>query len=235
MNYKELAENFWKDGYLVIEDFFEPRLMDQYQQLILQNFGLNPEFLHDEEFLSRSATEVIPWFPQREDVKEFDVVENDTRLMALSQAILGDDWYTLYAMCMFSKDGTIGQAWHMDCPPGDPAVFNLNRLVYTEDILPEFGGEIVLVPGSHRRGHLSVGPVNEDFADQLVVAPKKGMLILLHGHTWHRVKAINGKYRISTNYRAAPKGTPVDVTDIAVYRNIVYQFSTGKVIKDRLA
>lgn len=118
MNYKDLAENFRKDGYLVIEDFFEP-------------------------------------------------------------------WYSLYAMCMFSKDGTIGQAWHVDCPPQDPAVFNLNRLVYTEDILPEFGGEIVVVPGSHRCGHLSVGPV--------------------------------------------------DVTDIAVYRNIVYQFSTGKILKDRLA
>ena len=223
------------NGYLLIEDFFDPDLMNEYQQLILQHFGKNPEFLHNKEFLQQAATEVVPWFPQQEGVKAFDTVENDPDLKALTGAILGRDWYSLYAMSMFSGEGTKGQAWHLDCLPENPAVFNLNRLVYTEDILPEFGGEIIVLPGSHQLGHLSVGPVNEDFDDQVVIAPKKSTLILLHGHTWHRVLPVTGKYRISTNYRAAPKGTPVDVTDTAVYRNIIYRFSTSTIIEDRLA
>jgi hypothetical protein len=41
---------------------------------------------------------------------------------------------------------------------------------------------------------------------------------------------IKGKYRVSTNYRCCPAGTPSDITDIAVYRNMRYQFSSGTVI-----
>src|SRR5210317_1845933 len=134
MVYKDLADQFWQQGYLVIEDMFDPGLMDEYQALILQHFGDTPEFSHNEEFLSKAATEVIPWFPQQEGHKIFDIVQQDERLLQLTQAILGDGWYPLYCMTMFSRQGTKGQAWHQDCAPEDPAVFNMNRLVYTENI-----------------------------------------------------------------------------------------------------
>ena len=45
---------------------------------------------------------------------------------------------------------------------------------------------------------------------------------------------IKGQYRVSTNYRCCPAGTPSDITDMAVYRNMRYQFSSGTVIEDRL-
>jgi len=106
-------------------------------------------------------------------------------------------------------------------------------LIYTEDITPEIGGQTIVVPGSHRRGLLTVGPVDEDFDDQVVLSPRKGTLVILHGHTWHRVLPVAGSHRVSTNYRCSPAGTPDDVTDVCVYRNMRYRFETNEVVEER--
>jgi hypothetical protein len=234
VDYQALADKFWEQGFLVIENMFSPELMDHYQALILAHFGESPEFRHNQEFLSKAATEVIPWFPQQDGVYEFDAVEADDRLNELTTAILGEGWYSLYCMTMFSRKGSSGQAWHQDCAPEEPALFNMNRLVYTEDISPEVGGQIIVVPGSHRRGVLSVGPVDEDFDDQFVLTPQKGTLVMLHGHIWHRVLPVHGACRVSTNYRCCPAGTPEDITDICVYRNMRYRFETNEVLEERV-
>lgn len=234
MNYTALAEQFWAQGYVMLAGFFDKPLMDAYDQLIVDHFGSEPEYLHNEEFLEKAATDVIPWFPQQEGVAAFDVVENDKRLQILTEAILGEGWRSLYCMTMFSKQGSKGQAWHQDCAPEEAKKFNLNRLVYTSDITPAIGGQTLVVPGSHLRGELTVGDVNENFSDQLVLSPSKGTLVLLHGHTWHRVRPVTGKYRVSTNYRSMPKGTSDDITDICVYRNMRYKFATSEVVEDRL-
>lgn len=235
MNSSDLLSSFESDGYLVIEGFFDTELMNGLDRLIRSHFGDNPDFLHDEEFLDTAQTDVIPWFPQNEGVKAFDAIDADLRLNDLSQSVLGGGWSSQYCMVMFSKQGTSGQAWHQDCAPDDPNVFNLNRLVYTSDINDEIGGQTVVVPGSHRHGLLPVGDPTGDFEDQVVLRPKKGTLVLLHGHTWHRVLPIKGACRFSINYRAAPAGTPDDVTDVCVYRNMRYQFSASKVVEERVA
>jgi hypothetical protein len=234
MNFEQLAADFWRDGYLLLDDVFDGELMDQYQRHIIAHFSEKPQFLHNQEFLTRSETDVIPWFPQQEGLDVFDLVESDPRLRELTTAILGRGWHTLYCMTMYSARGTKGQAWHQDCPPDRPAVFNLNRLVYTEDLSPETGGQTVVVPGTHRRGELTVGAVNENFPDQVVLTPRKGALLMLHGHTWHRVLPVTGRYRVSTNYRCCPRGTPADVTDICVYRNMRYRFATNEVLEERV-
>lgn len=224
---------FERDGYLVIDDFFDADLMIVLDQLIRSHFGDNPDFLHNDEFLEKAKTDVIPWFPQREGVEAFDEIERDSRFTELSQSILGSGWTSQYCMVMFSRQDSAGQAWHQDCPPDDPNVFNLNRLVYTADITDATGGQTVVVPGSHRLGLLPVGDPAGDFENQVVLRPKRGTLVLLHGHTWHRVLPITGSCRTSTNFRATPVGTPGDVTDVCVYRNMRYQFSTCKVVEDR--
>ncbi len=225
-----LSAQFWQNGYIVIENFFESDLMKQCQETIMGHFGLTPEFLHDENFIEASKTEVIPWFPQREGVALFDRVEQLEALRSLTQAILNSGWQSQYCMVMFSKSGTSGQAWHQDCPPEDPRCFNLNRLVYTMDVTDQTGGEVYILPQSHKRGALTEGPVFEDFPDQVKLTPATGTLVLLHGHCWHRIGDIKGDYRVSTNYRAAPLGVPDDITDICVYRNMRYQFSTSQIV-----
>jgi ectoine hydroxylase len=241
VNFKELGEEFWQNGFLVIDDFFEARLMDEADQNIRTYFGENPDFRHEKEFISKSRTEVIPWFPQNPDLPDysetmavpFDTTEKDGRLKKLTAAILGEGWRTLYSMVMYSRKGTAGQAWHQDCAPDDTTRFNVNRLVYTREITDDTGGQTVVMPGSHRRGELPAGEPHEDLQGQLVLKPRKGTLVLLHGHTWHRVFPIKGEFRFSTNYRACPAGTPADITDICVYRNMRYRFSTHSVVAER--
>ena len=228
-----LVRQFERDGFLVLEGFLPARQMDLLQALSLDHFGDDPDFEHNEEFLGKSRTDVIPWFPQNEGVRAFDAIDADPRLDALTRAVLGEGRRNLYCMVMFSKARSQGQAWHQDCPPDNERSFNLNRLVYTRDITDETGGEVVVVPGSHRRGLLPAGDPLGEFEDQLVLRPKKGTLLLLHGHAWHRVLPVKDAPRISINYRAATAGTPDDVTDVCVYRNMRYRFSTSEVIEDR--
>lgn len=235
MDLNDVLKNFKRDGYAVIEDFFPRGLMDGLDKLIRGHFGENPGFLHDDDFLDQAQTEVIPWFPQNEGVRAFDAIDEESRFRELTSAVLGDGWTSQYSMVMFSKQGTSGQAWHQDCAPEDSNVFNLNRLVYTSDITDEIGGQTVVVPGSYKRGLLPTGDPVGEFGDQVVLRPRKGTLVLLHGHTWHRVLPIKGRYRYSTNYRAAPAGTPDDVTDVCVYRNMRYRFSTSSVVEERIA
>lgn len=233
MNYKKLATSFWENGFVSIEHFYEDELMNHLNAHILEHYGLDPEWGHDEAFLKMSETEVIPWFPLQDGDTNFDFIENDNRLLQLTDKILGGDWERLYLMSMFSKQGTKGQAWHQDCPPENPNHFNLNRLIYTHDIDDHTGGKTVVVPRSHKKGTITVGDPHGDIDNQVILAPKRGTLILIHGHTWHRVYPVTGAYRVSTNSRVRPKGTPEDITDIAVYRNMRYQFSSSEVIEKR--
>ena len=233
MDLAHYRDSFWENGYLVIEDFFDPDLMNHLDQVIMDHYGSNPDFWHNHEFLTRSKTEVVPWFPQDEGVADFDRVDGYPNFNEITEAVLGARWQRLYCMVMFSKQGTVGQAWHQDCPPEDPAVYNLNRLVYTSDITEAIGGQTVVVPGTHKLGLLPAGDPDVDFDRQVVLTPKKGTLIFLHGHTWHRVLPIKGPYRVSTNYRSVPHGAPKDITDICVYRNMRYQFSTSSVVEER--
>lgn len=235
MNIENCLANFERDGFIVLEDFFDVHLMDDLDRRIRDHFGEDPEFSHNDEFLDKAQTEVIPWFPQNEGVTAFDAIDGDERLQELTEGILGAGWDSQYSMVMWSKQGTAGQAWHQDCPPDNPATFNLNRLVYTSDITDEIGGQTVVVPGSYKQGLLPTGDPHGEFDNQVVLRPRKGTLVLLHGHTFHRVLPIKGKFRFSTNYRAAPAGTPEGITDICVYRNMRYQFSTSQVVEDRTA
>jgi ectoine hydroxylase-related dioxygenase (phytanoyl-CoA dioxygenase family) len=95
---------------------------------------------------------VIPWFPQREGFNEFDIAERDSRMIELTEAILGPQWSALYSMVMYSQKGSKGQSWHQDCPPEDNDKFNLNRLVYSMDVDDQVGGNVIVVPGTHISG-----------------------------------------------------------------------------------
>ena len=233
MDLAHYRDTFWEQGYLVIEDFFDAALMDHLDRVIMDHYGANPDFWHNDEFLTKSKTEVVPWFPQDEGVPDFDQIDAYAHFNEITEAVLGEGWQRLYCMVMFSKQGTTGQAWHQDCAPENPNLYNLNRLVYTSDITEAIGGQTVVVPGTHKTGLLPAGNPDVDFERQVVLTPKKGTLVLLHGHTWHCVLPIHGPYRVSTNYRAIPQGAPRDLTDICVYRNMRYQFSTSSVVEER--
>jgi hypothetical protein len=49
------------------------------------------------------------------------------------------------------------------------------------------------------------------------------------------VLPVKAAARVSTNFRAASATTSQEITDICVYRNMRYQFSTANVIEERTA
>lgn len=232
MDFDRITKEFWDNGYVIIEHFFSDQLMDDYNAKILSHYGMSPNWEHTDEFISKSGVEVIPWFPYREGKPYFEGIDKDERFNDITSALLNTGWQNLYCMMMFSKAGSKGQAWHQDCPPEDSSQFNLNRLVYTHDINDKTGGEIVIMPKSHKAGVLPVGEPHGDMEGQIVFLPKKGTVIFLHGHCFHRVMPVK-KDRISSNFRAIPKEIDKDITDICVYRNMRYRFSTEEIIEDR--
>jgi len=71
-DYKTLAKTFWKQGYIVIDAFFDEDLMSASQSIIISHFGASPAYVHDKQFIHLSKAEVVPWFPQREGEHHFD-------------------------------------------------------------------------------------------------------------------------------------------------------------------
>ena len=231
---QDQLDSFWENGFLHISNVFDPELMDKLDGMILDHFGMNPELDHEQNFLENAQVEVVPWFPQREGVTSFDEVENSAFLEDATKQILGEGWGRQYCMIMFSKAGSAGQAWHQDCPADNTKMFNLNRLVYTADIRPEIGGRVVVRPATYKKGPLTVGDPHEDIEDQVVLQPRKGDVVFLHGHTWHRITPVTSHFRSSVNFRSGPQGVPEDITDICAYRNMYYQFSTASVLEHRV-
>ena len=233
---RSMAHSFAEQGFVVLEDMFGAPFLGNLDHLIRSHFGQGDApiaYQHPDAFLTQSQTEVIPWFPTREGTHPaFNALENDATLATLTTAVLGPGWRSDYCMVMASVPGSAGQAWHQDCAPEPRGAFNLNRLVYTADVTEATGGQVGIVPGSHRRGVIPQGEPHGSLPGEVVLAPKRGTLILLHGHTWHRVWPVR-TFRSSVNCRALPSSAPNGITDICVYRNLRYRFSTSEVVETR--
>jgi hypothetical protein len=102
------------------------------------------------------------------------------------------------------------------------------------DINKSTGGEVCVIPRSHKKGIIPKGLATDPIDGGIIIKPLKGSLLLLHGHIWHRVLPILNNIRVSTNYRCIPKNTPNNVTDVAVYRNMLFRFSDGKIVTNRI-
>ena len=85
------VREFWNHGYIILEKYFEEELMDEYTEMILKHYGQTPEWGHNNEFLSKSATEVIPWFPYDEENTRFNTINDDKFLSDLTRAIIGQN------------------------------------------------------------------------------------------------------------------------------------------------
>ena len=232
-----MKAEFDERGFVLLKDFFDAELMDRVDAAVRHHFGDVPQFQHSDEFITLSRAEIIPWFPQRDPQSAplFDEVDAYPGLATVTEALLGPGWSNLFSMAMHSRQGSAGQPWHQDCPPEHASRFNLNRLIYCSPITAEIGGEVAVIPGSHRLGEVPRGLASDDLPNELVLRPGKGHLLLLHGHCWHRVLPVHGGTRHSVNHRAGPIGVEAGITDICVYRNMRYRFSTAEVLIDRLA
>lgn len=226
-----LLEEFDRLGLLVFPGFFSThellaarKAMDAHYAPLHHNALLRAKERLEKEHLKDHACDVIPWDPVGEGNAPMRDLHDHHALAALTQAILGSGFTSLSSLVMFSIGGGRGQAWHQDCPSDARHVFNLNRLIYPDDVSLE-DGAIIAVPGSHRRGRIPPGGPQESMEGELVLTPRAGTLILLHGHVYHRVTPnLNQKPRTSINFRAFPAGVSSDVTCIGVFRDGTVNF-----------
>ena len=203
--------------------FLNREIDAHYGPLVRERFGIGA--------VSRAAIEmdcdVITWDPLGEEVEPFQVLAADPRLATLTRELIGE-FSAPGSLAMWSVGGGKGQAWHQDCPPDDPSQFNLNRLFYLQDTEVD-DGAVVVVPGSHRMGRISPGAPQAPIPGEVMLTPRAGTLVLLHGHIYHRVMPnVSLRPRVSVNLRAYPADVPREITRIGLYRNAAYDFLAGK-------
>jgi ectoine hydroxylase-related dioxygenase (phytanoyl-CoA dioxygenase family) len=244
----DIATAFAEHGVVVIENAIERSRCDAMREAIERHFAASDTGLAAYRARGGATSvfrcEVWCWNPLVEaerPVPAFvDVLGHDLMNRATA-ACLGAGWIpSPGCLVMKSAPGGVGQSWHQDCPVGEPHLFNLNRLIYPNDIGAE-DGAVVVVPGSHRRGTIPTGArsgeeqAQETFPGEVHLTPRAGTLVLIHGWAWHRVTGNTSRRdRTSINFRAYPAGCPADgPTRYGVYRNGTADHYTGTVIESR--
>ncbi len=223
---EELRKRFDRDGAVVLPDFLTEAEMQPLRRELDAHYASLAEKAATSHngtgILARFECDVMVWAPLAEGNAAFIALNEMPKLAQVTQTLLDEGFNTNpKGLVMYSVGGGRGQAWHQDCPPGGPESkeFNLNRLIYTEDVTLA-DGAIVFVPGSHRRGRIPSGGHQDPIEGEITLEPHKGTLVLLHGHVYHRVTPnLNMKPRTSINLRAYPSGIDASVTCIGVYRN----------------
>src|SRR6185503_11834380 len=205
---------FLRDGVVIIEDFFSSsELADVNAEMDRHYAAKDRHHKHKENFHDFSC-DIIGWSPIEENNEAFLRLQNSEKLIRATRAALGGDFVRMNSLVMFCRPRGMGQAWHQDCQGGDPGNYNLNRLIYARDVRPE-AGSVVCVPGSHVGPELPPGEKQEDLPGQLVLSPKAGTLVLLHGRCYHRVTPNKlNEPRVSVNFRVMPPTARPDNTDV---------------------
>ncbi len=234
MQIHELAEQFKRDGFVIIPDFLDAKECAAMNQAVAAHYTAERRSIeaasHQTEagaFMQAFACDVIPWDPVSEGIACFSAVKNKAILRQITEACIGPAYHESSSLVMYSCTGGRGQSWHQDCLPDAELGFNVNRLFYTRDVREE-DGAVVVVPNSHTQGRIPQGGHHESIAGEQIICPKAGSLVLLHGWCFHRVLPnYSGRERVSINYRCFPQGVDASVTGVGVYRNGDAYFRQG--------
>lgn len=235
------AEQLEREGFAVLEGFFSDAELAGCRAAIERRFGpVGPEAAGTGSRVDATGTgelaktecEVVAWSPAEEQVTEFVALAEHAGLAEVTRAAMPGGFVEMYSLVMYSPPMSKGQSWHQDCAPGQAGHYNVNRLIYLWDLDERTGGEVVLVPGTHRGEVLPPGGLQDDLPGQVELRPRAGALVMLHGLTFHRVRPVR-RARVSVNMRVRPPEAPRNVTDVAVYRNMRYRFSTNEVVERR--
>jgi hypothetical protein len=222
----EAARAFWEDGFVAIEGFFSRDVARSANEWLSGSSADPPTWTDATTSKSIETDLEISIILCESFAPAIRRIHGDARFRALTGAILGVDYVDLYPMLMRFKGPGVGGPWHQDCSSEDGAPYCVNRLVYPHDAGDEIGGSLVVVPGSHRWGRIPTGEPHGSLEGERVITPRAGTVVLMHASTFHRVTAVRSQApRFSINLRACPAGTPQNVTDVAVYRNVVCFFA----------
>jgi ectoine hydroxylase len=221
-----IREQFRRDGVVMLPDFFSAKELSAVNKVLDDILEKNPRSSHKGMHASyhRYDTDVHGLGGIATRHPEFKALYDNPRMVEVTEAAIGkfeDEFLLVQATWKGS-----GQAWHQDSKCDDPTRFNLNRLIYTRDVLPE-RGQIVVVPGSVHRGRVPPGGHQDPIPGEVALAPRAGTLVLMNSQCWHRVTFNQTEIaRVSVNFRVRPAGCPAGATAVANFRNGTYDFAT---------
>ncbi len=224
------VEHFHEQGYLVIRRAFEPEMVaDAIEGLLDLIEGQNPNFRKGIQF-EKGARERLASVPreQRSDLvrKLISYVEHDARLMAMCAdsrllSLIGtlmDAEPELWADQALLKPpgGGREKPWHQDLayfnlPPQTPVV---GAWIALDRALPE-NGCMYLIPGSHREGPVvhfrrrdwQICDTDVETARSVVVPLEPGGCLLFHGLLHHGTPPNNSSLRRrALQFHYFPKG-----------------------------
>lgn len=188
----ELAEQFDRDGYIVVRDILSTETVAGLRELLSGYFvGDGAIEMPVDDFLAEPNL--------------WSVVLTDRVLEPLRQ-LLPDD-FVFYPNMTVRKSLYVG--WHVDTAfdgPGKPWVWDpqfrhVQGAIYLQDNTPDFSGGIDVRVGSHRpalpwlRGdhpvnRLATGLTNRFLRRQVRVDSRAGDLVLWHARTAHRSSSV---------------------------------------------
>jgi len=231
---KQARETFLRDGAVVLRHFFGAAELSAVNAALAEMLKTPPPPI---DKLRPDNWQRFDTNPQQlghlaMDHPAFVALKRHPRLVEMTAALLGSDFEEENLLVQVTPKGT-GQAWHQDSLPDNPAVFMSNRLIYPHDVA-KGAGQVVFVPGSHKRGLIPSGGPQESMQGEVGIAPEAGMLVFLHAHCFHRVtKNETDTPRVSINFRVRPHGVAAGQGMVAPFRTGVYDFGKSAVVKDR--
>lgn len=225
-DFKDVRARFLRDGVVILEDFFSIEELAEANRVLdeLLTLSVPTDTATFPDAWKQFETTVQGLGGAGQTHSAFLALGKHAGFEAVTQAALGCPYEDELFLIQVTRTGT-GQAWHQDTPCGDPALFNVNRLIYTRDV-PTEQGSVVVVPGSHLRGRIPPGGNHASIDGELVLSPRAGTLVFLDTRTWHRVtKNQTPRPRASVNYRIRPAGVPAGYGRMGVFRNATYDFA----------
>jgi len=161
------AEQFDRDGYLVLEDVFSPEEMVCLQKEAGAMLGDPASLAPDTIITEPGGTEIRSIFEIHVQNRAMARLAADERLAGVARFLLGDEVY-LHQSRLNYKPGFAGKEffWHSDfetwhVEDGMPRMRALSMSVLLSENTPH-NGPLMLIPGSHRHYLTCVGETPED-------------------------------------------------------------------------
>ncbi|MCP1912158.1 ectoine hydroxylase [Bradyrhizobium elkanii] len=164
---RQQAEQFDRDGFLVLKDVLSPEEVDHLQtqakKLLSSPNGLNPETIIAEP----DSQEIRSVFEIHSQSRVIGRLAADARLSGIAQFLLNDKVY-IHQSRLNYKPGFEGKKfyWHSDfetwhVEDGMPRMRALSMSVLLAENTPD-NGPLMLMPGSHRVFLTCIGATPED-------------------------------------------------------------------------
>jgi len=164
---REQAEQFERDGYLVIENAFDPAEIEALQEETHRLLA-DPSTLDSETIITeRGSDEVRSIFAIHEQSRLISRLAADERLAGIASFLLGDEVYVHQSRLNY-KPGFQGKEfyWHSDfetwhAEDGMPRMRALSMSVLLAENTPH-NGPLMVMPGSHKTYVTCVGETPAD-------------------------------------------------------------------------